>query len=302
MPFPLDLGLLQSDQRFQTMCWHLARKEFPAAIPVAHGSWDGGRDVVCFCVAGGDVVWQCKFTERSLSELKPKIVESLDALDPSRPIARWILCVSLDGSGVFLDWLRETVTTKYPFIGDWDLWDKQQLLERLERYPDVLEMFFYPVWKALESRFRTEELELICYELDPEGGWMQADPNVLRFRQVQGSSSDLVIDIIVRSRGTIQSLLSAIRIEVYDVKRHLRGLPGEGLLYSQQTYPISLRGGQPGEWIERMEPPLLVDAGEHERFKVKLTNSGSAWTGCVRLTLLYAEGKELQLPSTFLCP
>src|ERR1700735_1647516 len=108
MPFPLDLGLLQSDQRFQTMCWHLARKEFPAAIPVAHGSWDGGRDVVCFCGEGGDVVWQCKFTERSLSELKPKIVESLDALNPARPVAKWILCVSLDGSGVFLDWLRET--------------------------------------------------------------------------------------------------------------------------------------------------------------------------------------------------
>jgi len=302
MPLPLNLGLLQSDQRFQTMCWYLARKEFPNAIPVAHGSWDGGRDVVCFCGDGGDVVWQCKFTERSLSELKPKIVESLEALNPARPVARWILCVSLDGSGVFLDWLRETVATKYPFIAAWDLWDKQQLLERIEKYPDILEMFFYPVWKALESRFRTEELELIRYELDPECGWMQPDSNVLRFLQVHGSSSDLVIDIIVRSRGTIQSLLHTIRIEIYDLKRHLRGLPGEGLLYPQYTYPISLRGGQPGEFIERMEPPLLIEAGKHERFKVNLTNSGSAWTGWVRVTLLYAERKELQLPSTFLCP
>jgi hypothetical protein len=56
--------------------------------------------------------------ERSLNELKPKIVESLGALDPARPIARWILCLSADGSGVFLNWLRETVVTKYPFIAN----------------------------------------------------------------------------------------------------------------------------------------------------------------------------------------
>jgi len=45
---PLDLGILESDKRFQTMCYYLARKEFPRAIPVAHGSWDGGRDILCF--------------------------------------------------------------------------------------------------------------------------------------------------------------------------------------------------------------------------------------------------------------
>jgi len=49
-----------------------------------------------------------------------------------------------------------------------------------------------------------------------------------------------------------------------------------------------------------MEPPLLIEAGKHERFKVKFTDSGYAWTGYVRLTLLYAQAKELHLPSMFL--
>jgi hypothetical protein len=299
---PLDLGILESDKRFQTMCYYLARKEFPRAIPVAHGSWDGGRDILCFSGDAGDIVWQCKFTSRSLSALKPKIIESLAALNPSRPIAKWILCVPLDGTGLFMDWLRETLAEGYPFISDWELWDKERLLERLEMCPDVLEMFFYPSWKALESRFRTEELELIRYELDLECGWMQPDKGMRHFRQLRGTTSDLVIDIIVKSRGTIQSLLQSLRLEIYDVKVHLRGLPGEGLLYSQHTYPISLRGGRSGSWIERMEPPLLIEAGKHQRFKVKLTDSGYAWTGYVRLTLLYAEGKELPLPSMFLRP
>src|SRR5437016_14680543 len=113
------------------MCYYLARREFPGAVPVAHGSWDGGRDVVMFARTGGDVVWQCKFTQRSLSELKPRVVESLKALNPSRPIAKWILCVSVEGSGSFLDWLRETVSAECPFIAVWELLDKHTLLARL---------------------------------------------------------------------------------------------------------------------------------------------------------------------------
>ena len=302
MPLPLDLAILESGERFQTLCWYLARKEYPRAIAIAVGSFDGGRDICCFGHNNDDIVWQCKFTRRSLSELKPRIIDSLNALDRSRAIAKWILCVSVDGSGKFLDWLRETIARNYPFIAALELWDRKQLLERIEKYPDILEMFFYPAWKALESRFRTEELELIRYEVDPECGWVQPDSKTLQIARAHGTSSDLVIDVIVRSRGTIQSLLQVIRVEVYDVKRHLRGLPGEGLLYAQHTYPISLRAGEPGVWTERMEPPLLVEAGNHERFKVRCTNSGYAWTGFLRLTLLYGEGKGLPLPSTFLRP
>jgi hypothetical protein len=284
------------------MCFNLAREEFPQAVPVAHGSWDGGRDIVLFAHEGGDTVWQCKFTQRSLSELKPKIVESLNALNRSQPLAKWILCLSVETSGVFLDWLRAIIRTDYPFIGAWEVWDKQEILKRLDGSAEVLEAFFYPVWKALESRFRTEELELVQYEIDPECGWKQPDPLKLFFRQVRGTDSDLVVDIIVRSRGTIQSLLRSIRVEIVHVRHHLRGLPGEGLLYSQHTYPISLRGGKPGCWIERLEPPLIVEAGAHQRFKIKLTDLGYAWTGYARMTLVHGKNLELSLPATFLRP
>jgi hypothetical protein len=51
-----------------------------------------------------------------------------------------------------------------------------------------------------------------------------------------------------------------------------------------------------------MEPPLIVEAGKHERFKIKLTDAGYAWTGYVRIGLLYGANRELALPSTFLRP
>jgi hypothetical protein len=247
----------------------------------------------------GDTVWQCKYTQRSLSELKPKIIESLNGLNTSRRIATWILCVPVENSGAFLDWLREKISDDYPFISKWEVWDKQEILRRLDRNPEVLEMFFYPIWKALESRFRTEELELVQYALDPECGWRQPDPSILYFWQAEGSGSDLVIDIIVRSRGTIQSLIKAIGVSVFGVKRHLRGLPGAGLLYPQHTYAISLGGGEAGNRIEKMEPPLVIEAGRHERFKVKLTDSGSAWTGYIRMILPYGKDRNLPLPCTF---
>src|SRR5712664_1156528 len=101
MPLPLDLNLLESDGKFEQLCFRLAQKEFPKAIPVA-GSWDGGRDVVVFSADGSDVVWQCKFTRKSLNNLKPKVLESLKALKPHQRLSNWILCVSVDGSGPFL--------------------------------------------------------------------------------------------------------------------------------------------------------------------------------------------------------
>ncbi len=39
----LDLMLVRDGQRFQQMCFRLARCEFPGSMPLAV-SWDGGRD------------------------------------------------------------------------------------------------------------------------------------------------------------------------------------------------------------------------------------------------------------------
>jgi hypothetical protein len=239
MPLSLDLNLLESDKKFEQMCFQLAQKEFPKAIPTAHGSRDGGRDAVLFDTDQGDVVWQCKFSQQGLSKLKPKILQSLNALDPARKISRWILCVSMDGSGEFHDWLRHRIENEFRFIASWELWDKEILLQRLDKHPDVLQVFFYPVWKALEARFRADDLELVRYQLEAGCGWL-GDPGALYFFQ-KGSNSDLVLDIIVRSRGTLQSLLHAVHLEISDVRYHLRGLPGTALLYSQQIYSLPPR-------------------------------------------------------------
>lgn len=300
MPLPLDLLLLDSGDRFQRMCYRLVLKEYPDAIPVGAGSWDGGRDIVCFKREDGDVVWQCKFTRQNLSRIKPKILQSLSGLDQKQKIAKWILCVSVNVTGHFLDWLR-TIIGNYKFIKSWEVWGKESLLMKLEQSPDVLELFFYPIWKTLESKFRTEELQLVRYTLSHDCGWKQKDQNTLEFLQSSGgSNNDLLLDVIVRSRGTIQSLVHSIRVELFDVRRQLRGLPGTGLLYSQVTYSVSLEDGTPGERVVILDPPLLVDTGEHQRFSIRCTDTGYAWTGYLRMAVHYADNKELVLPTIFL--
>ncbi len=298
MTLPLDLMLLDSDRKFEQLCFRLARKEFPDVIPVAFASWDGGRDILSFNHAKGDIVWQCKFT-KNLPGIRPKIVDSLKTLDPRRHIVRWILCVPVDVSGRFLDWLRG-VMSSFDFIASWEVWGREKLLERLDEHHDVLHVFFYPIWKSLESRFRTDQLELVQYGVAKGCGWRTADSHSLYCVQRKGANSDLVFDIVVRSCGSVQSLLRSIRLQTRDVRRHLRGIPGEGLLWSQRTYAISLKGGTPGVRVTRLDPPLTIDAGKHQRFKVRLTSSGYAWTGYVRLTLLYGRKSELPLPWTFL--
>lgn len=298
MPLPLELSLLGCDKLFQRLCFRLAQKQFPQAIPVAHAAWDGGRDILSFGVEEGDVVWQCKYTQQSLSKLKPKVRESLDALDPRQQVHKWILCLSVDVSGPFLDWLRTTLPD-YPFIANWEVWDREIILLRLEEHPDVLEVFFYPIWKSLETRFRTDELELVRFQPEPACGWRAPNPAALELHQI-GSQSDLVFDIVVRSRGTLQSLVHGLRVTLYDVRYQMRGLPGTALLYSQHTYTTSLRRGRAGTWVEPFDPPLTVDAGTNQRFKIKLTDGGYAWTGYAQLTVLYGGNGELNLPTIHL--
>ena len=56
MPLPTGLlQLLESDERFHLMCFRLARKVYPAALPTGIGSWDGGRDILLFDSEQGDV-------------------------------------------------------------------------------------------------------------------------------------------------------------------------------------------------------------------------------------------------------
>jgi hypothetical protein len=298
MPLDLDLSMLETGARFQHMCFRLAQKEHPNAIAVA-GSHDDGRDVICFANSRGDLIWQCKFTTRNISSLKSKIIESLDCLKRDRKIGKWILCVPVNATGQFIDWLKKTIR-KYPFIKSWGIWSRETLLQKLERSPDVLHTFFYRTWKELEAQFQVEELELTRLKLDPKCNWRQADKAVLAFSQESGSGNDLVIDVIVRNRGSIQALVNGLRVGLSDVRRRLKGLREPGLLLPQITYVISLNNGKAGTRIKTLEPPLLVDPRRHQRFKIRCNRTGYAWTGYLRLAILYAEDKKLVLPTIFL--
>lgn len=291
----VDLNHLESDSRFQDFCFRLAKYEFQDAIAVNAASWDGGRDIIEFHRSTGDIVWQCKFTRSNTSSLRQRIEESLNALDPKKPIAQWILCISKDVTGKFLDWLRDTIS-RYTFIKDWKVWDRQELLRRLEQHPDILQMFFFRSYKELEKYFRTDDLELFKFDLDTACGWEQPDTKVLAYCQRDGLISDLVFDLIVQNRGTIDALVHELVIELTDVQRELRGIPGEGLLLSQITYVASLKDGKPGKWTQTLDPPLSIKQGAYGRFKICLTDTGFAWTGALRITLICGKDKKLHLP------
>jgi hypothetical protein len=291
----LDLSVLRSPTRFQSMCLRLARYEFPDGVAVAP-SWDGGRDAVILGRAtAGDIVIQCKFIQ-SLTQAKPKIIKSLDALATNGGRTRkWILCLPVDPSGVFLDWLRGELAKRRI---KWDLWGRSELLIRLEQHRDVLETFFYPVLSELASYFRTDHLELYKLHLDPECQWSQPDPKTLAYeRRGNVRSPDLVFDVIVRNTGTVGLAITGIEVEVFDRRTKMHGLPGDGLLFSQITYRVSIDGGRAGVYFTECEPPLLVKAGEPERFKICIAQTGYAWHGGLRLSLHAGNAERLALPA-----
>jgi len=82
------------------------------------------------------VVFQCKFT-KDLLGAKPKISASLDSLlKNGRRTAKWILCVPIDPSGIFMNWL-ESELARRGIAGT--VWGRSELLARLEQHRDVLE-------------------------------------------------------------------------------------------------------------------------------------------------------------------
>lgn len=288
---------MREPKRFQEMCFRLARYEFPNAVALA-SSWDGGRDIVIFSrnLAGADdVVFQCKFIKHLIAA-KPKIVASLDAFTRKVcPTARWILCVPVEPSGIFVDWLSSELE-KRGIVGS--LWGRSELLIRLEQHPDVLETFFFRVFAELSSHFRSEHLELYRLGLDPACEWDQEDAKVLYFgSRGNVKSADIVLDVIVRNRGTIGLALTGIQAEVFDRHQKMHGLPGDGLLFPQITYTISIRHGKSGVHFAECEPPLLVKAGDLERFKIRITDTGYAWNGGLRVSLYAGPDEKLTLPA-----
>ena len=291
----LDLTLLRTPDRFAQMCFRLARYEFTGVMPLA-ATWDGGRDLVLFSETNhrGDTVFQCKFV-KNVSVAKTKISASLDRLVTNdRVIARWILCIPIEPSGKFMNWLKAELDKRRL---DGVLWGRSELLRRLEKHPDVAETFFYPVFAELAKHFRSANLQLFKIALDRQCQWTQRDKKVLAFsRRANVTSPDLVFDVIIRNVGNLASALTGIQAEVFDRRTKMHGWPGDGLLLPQITYAVSIHGGRPGVHFAECEPPLLLKGGDMARFKIRIKDTGYAWNGGLRISL--QSGPEmLHLPA-----
>lgn len=296
----LDLMRLDSPKRFQALCFRLARREFPDAIPVAFASWDGGRDIIELTRLDGETfvheaVWQAKFTNRLDTTTRRAIHDSIVTITErgNVQVGRWILCIPVDPTGVFLEWLAKEI----PKAWKWEVWGETVLLELLEKNPDITEAFFYPVYEELRQYFAVEKLELVRFQLDSSCEWNQSDPGVLYFSSRNVLSPDLVLDIIVRNTGHVDAVLLAIEVQIFDWESKMHGIPGEGLLFPQITYKISINHGRPGIYRSVCEPPLLIRAGSVERFKLCISDTGYAWHGGMIIILDYGNEKRLRLPA-----
>lgn len=295
----LDLTRLGSAERFQALCTRLARRAFPEAYPMAFGSWDGGRDVVHLMRMRDDAlvheaVWQAKYTTRLDATTKRSIAESIARLQGLShvEVRRWILCLPVDPSGTFMDWLAAQIPTNW----EHEVWGASIMLEKLEANPDLVETFFYSAYEELRRYFAVEKLELVRLSLDAGCEWKQPDPEVLGFASHDTVSPDLIIDVIVRNSGRVDGVLLAVEAQVFDRCINPHGLPGDGLLFPQITYEVSINHGQPGTYRTDCEPPLVVRAAGVERFKVRLRDTGYAWYGSVAITLDFGGQKRLRLP------
>jgi hypothetical protein len=296
----LNLSLLENGARFQSLCFRVAKKEFPNCIPVAIGSRDNGIDILQFNDGTNkDIVWQCKFTKaNSLSSLKPKIISSFKSLNRHQIINKWILCISKEATMKFIEWISETIKD-YPFIKSFEIWDETIILEKLENYPDIVEIFFYRNFRELEKFFCTAELELMNIKIGKKRSWVDNDSEVLQYSRKHNDESDMIIDIIIKNKGSVEVMLSELSAQVYEVNRILRGIP-ESLLLPKITYEISIHQGVEGKYRKRLEPPFLIKPKTHERFKIKLRNVGYAWVGKVKISIKYNKDKILNCPTILL--
>jgi hypothetical protein len=207
----LDLMRLENGARFQKLCERLINRGFPKTVGMNVASWDGGRDIVAIGRPEGDtivhdVVWQVKFTNRLDSATKRSIKESIEKLASFGNIEprRWILCLPVDPTGPFHDWLVKAVPPEW----NPEIWGQSRLLELLEKNPDIAETFFYADFEELRRYFVVENLELDRLTLDPACTWQQSDPKVLNFwAGGRVASPDLVFDIIVRNTGRADAVL-----------------------------------------------------------------------------------------------
>jgi hypothetical protein len=304
----VDLHLLGTYERFEQFCLRLAKREFPGVMAMA-GPYDEGRDLTLLHHVSqlqrskkrrrkkidGDIVWQCKFVRRLDANLKRSIKKSIAAVRDHGdvPVTKWILCLPIDPTGTFIRWLRAEIEPKG---WDWEVWGRKTLLDKLGQHSDLIETYFYSVYEQLRRHFAIEHLELLQLELDSECQWLQQEGTLVFTQRGNVHNPDLVFDIVLQNSGRIDAVLLGIDAAISEWEIDPHGIPGQGLLFPQITYTVSLKGGRPGLHHAKCDPPLVVRHGSVERFKIRLTDTGYSWKGTIRIILDHGKGRLLPLP------
>jgi hypothetical protein len=236
-------------------------------------------------------VWQASLT-RDLGDATRKALAASVATISRHRVCRidgWALFFPVDPSSEFREWLEGVLPTGWKC----SLLGATEILGLLDANPDVKDIFF-----RTDLAYCVEDLSLYDFSLDPECEWRQRDSAVLTFNRKRNVASlDLVLDIIVQNTGKSQEALMAVEAEVQDRRTAVHGIPQDGLLRSKNTYAVSVEGGLPGVHTARCDPPVVVEPGGLQRFKVCVRDTGYGWYGTIVLTLRFGPRKRLRCPA-----
>jgi hypothetical protein len=195
----------------------------------------------------------------------------------------------VDPSREFRKWLEGVLPTGWKCY----LLGATEILDLLDANPDVKDIFFHT-----DLTYCAENLSLYDCSLDPLCEWRQRDSAVRTFNRKRNIASlDLVLDIVVQNTGKSQEALMAVEAEVQDRRTAVHGVPQDARLRSKGTFVVSVEGGRPGVHHARCDPPVTVDPGKLQRFKVCVRDTGYGWYGTILLTLQFGPRKRLQCPA-----
>jgi hypothetical protein len=303
----MSLVRLETAIRFHRMCYQLARRRFPVSVGIVVGMrdlWDDATRIIQLPAENGhgDVLWQSVFTSDPLVT-RASVKAGLRCFDRSpqrkpRYQTRLVLCVPPDPDDAFLRWVARAAG-RYNVLGE--VWGETILTGLLDQAPDIMQSFFFNLQQqGMSQPWRTsDELELVKFEIDSACQWRKPDTQVLHFSTKSLLiSPDLVFDVVLRNAGNADTMLTGLIANVRDCHPVLHGYPEYGFLLPKIEYKVSIGHGQPGDYEEEFNNDqwLLLKAGQLARFKIRLVDTGYAWSGAVRLVLRHGKNGRFAFP------
>lgn len=301
-----DIRAIQTPDRFRSFCLRLFQRLRPDLITFGSRERDDGRDISWMTTLdySQQILVSCEFFPGRLPSSLGATDDAITAFEGDHPSIRQLsapsaqrallLCAAEEPSAEYAEALGELATAHGL---DWELWGPDRLAGYLGSHPAVRDEYFYHLHDGLRASFHTETLQLASVDLDPECEWRQWDDDALYLsRKGNTYSPDLLLDVVIFNHGPQQTVLSKIRADVMDVARKAWGVPQDPLLISKVTYDLPIGKGKPGRYQAPCNPGLIIEAGQHQRFKIRLTETGYGWRGYMKIAIRYGVGRWLEFP------